>query len=115
MSINSIILTAVTPIISNVWADELPPEPQWPAAMFEVETIAEQTWVQGGGYDQHTVTIYILGLTKSEVIAKAKLISGALEQLPQHLEINESGSSEYEDNAQVYAHFIKHTLRLPRY
>lgn len=115
MTVNAIVLAAVTPIISNVWADELPPNPQWPACMFEVETETEETWVQGGGYDQHTVTLYVLGLSKSDVLAKAKQISDALELLPQHLTIGESGASDYEDDAQVYVQFIKHTLRLPRY
>ena len=115
MTINAIILAVITPIIGNVWADELPPDTTWPACMFEVETEPEQTWVQGGGYDQHTVTVYVLSRSKSEAVAKAKLVSDAFELLSQHLMAGESGPGDYEDDAQVYVQFFKHTLRLPRY
>lgn len=112
MTINQIILTACEPIILNVWANELPPAPAWPAVMFEVETTPETTWVQGGGYDQHTVTLYVLGRSLAQVKTISSQLTAAIEVLPEYLQPGDSGDSDYEDDPDVYAVFITHTLRL---
>lgn len=115
MTINETIIAALTPVLSNIWAVELPPNPTFPALVFEVETTPEQTWVQGGGYDQHAVTIYVLARSRDTVATLLQQVNAALEALPQYIVAGDAGDADFEDDAEVYAYFVTHTLRLPRY
>lgn len=112
MSINTVVLDALKPVLNNTWAVELPQNPTWPAIVFDVETVPENTWVQDGGYNQHVVTVMIIAKTLTEVRALQLAVKDALEVLPQHLETGESGDANYEDDASVYAYFRNHTIRL---
>lgn len=115
MTINQSVLSALTPIVANTWAVELPENPTFPALVFEVETNPEQTWVMGGGYDQHTVTVYILTKTVQERIAIESQIKTALGNVSGYLFEGDSGDADYEDDASIYAYFSTHVIREPKY
>ncbi len=115
MTINELLLSTITPILSNVWADELPVDATFPAIVFEVVTESEKTWVLGGGYDQHAVTLYFYTKTLPERTTLEKAVREALQALPSYLIDGERGDAEYEEDASVYAYFSDHVIRLPLY
>lgn len=114
MTIHADLLAALTPVLANTWADELPPDPTWPAIVFDVSTAPEQRWVLGGGYDQHLVTVLSLARTKSELAALQPQIDAAIEVLPGYLRDEERGDAEYEGDASVYAYFAQYVIRTRR-
>jgi len=112
MSIDSTVLTALKTVLANTWADELPPNPTWPAIVFDVETVPENTWVAGGGYNQHVVSVTVFAKTRTQLRTLHLQATAALQALPNHLETGESGNADYEEDPSVYAHFSNHTIRL---
>jgi hypothetical protein len=114
MTIYADVLSALTPVLANTWADELPPAPTWPAIVFEVSTTPEQRWVLGGGYDQHLVTVMVLAKKKSELSALQPQIDAAIEVLSGYLRDEERGDAEYEGDASVYAYFAQYVIRTRR-
>jgi hypothetical protein len=117
MTINSTVLSALTPVLANSWADELPPRPTYPAIVFNIETDPEESWVLGGGYDQHRVTTIILAKQKSEITAAGALrdqVDAALSAVSGFMYDDLRGDAEYEADASVYGYFLTHVIRLPR-
>lgn len=115
MDIDEIVLAAIEPILINVWAVDLPDNPTFPAIVYDIETVAEETWVQGGGYDQHTVTVYFFCERRDELKPLAKLVNDALLALPQYLNSGESGDGDFEDIPEVFSYYATQVLRTPNY
>lgn len=115
MSIKSTVSTALTAVLANSWAVELPVNPTWPAIVFEVDSKPEDSWVIGGGYDQHTISIVILAKTLAEINTLLPSVDAAIMGITGYLIDGERGDAAYEDDASVYAYFINHIVRTPRY
>lgn len=112
MSIEELINGALSAVLANTHAVELPPDPTFPAIVFQVDTEPEPGWSQGGGYDQHTVSVVTLCPTKSEQIALRSQIEAALENLDGYMGAEERGDAEYEPDPAVYAYFQNFRIRL---
>ena len=114
-------ITAALQHISNSWAIELPPEPVFPAVVFNVETEPESGWCMGGGYDQHTVQIVALADTLEELDAliptspAAGPIRSAVEALDAYQYEDSSGDAAYEPDPRKYGRHVTVVLRTPRY
>lgn len=113
-SIHSLVTAALTPVLPNSWAVELPPIPVWPAIVFDIESKPEDSWVFGGGYDQHHVNVVYMALTVAELDTLQPAIVAAFEAMPQLMHEDDSGDADYEPNPQVYARYITFVLRTPR-
>lgn len=114
MSIKQTVNTALSAVLNNTWAVELPVEPTFPAIVFEIETTPEQQWVQGGGYDQHTVTVSILAKTLDEVHTLNLAVIAAMEAIPGYLLDGDRGDASYEDDPSLYGYFSNHVIRLQK-
>lgn len=114
MTIAEIINTALSAVLSNTWSEELPPEPVWPAIVFNIESTPEQQWVQGGGYDQHSVGVVIYAKLKTEIKLLKPLVLAALEAIPGYMLDGDFGDANYEDDASVYGFYSNHVIRLRR-
>lgn len=115
MSIKATILNKLTPILANTWAVELPNEPAWPAIVFDITSTPEDTWVIGGGYDQHSITINVLARTLGEMTTLIPQIDAAMLTIPGYLLEGDRGDGAYEGDSSLYVYFINHTIRTPRY
>jgi hypothetical protein len=115
MTINELVLTTLTPVLANTWAVELPANPTFPAIVFEVDTQTEQQWVMGAGYDQHTISIYILAKSKVSLKALFDDVREAMLAVNGYLFEADSGDADYEQDASIYAYYSNHVVRLPRY
>lgn len=114
MTIHADITTALSAVLANTWAGELPEQPTWPAIVFDIDTDPEQGWVLGGGYDQHTVAVVSLAKTRTELAALQVQIDAAMEALPGYLRDEGRGDADYEDDASVYAYFANYVIRRSR-
>jgi hypothetical protein len=114
MTIHADIVAALTPVLANTWAAELPEQPTWPAIVFDVDTDPEQSWVLGGGYDQHTVAVVVLAKTRTELATLQGQVDSVIEALPGYLRDEERGDADYEDDASVYAYFSNFVIRKRR-
>jgi hypothetical protein len=113
MTIHADVTTALSAVLANTWASELPAEPTWPAIVFEVDSTPEDRWVLGGGYDQHVVAVVILARSRTEIATYRPLIEGALQALPGYMADEERGDAEYQDAPGVYAYFMNFRIRTP--
>lgn len=107
-------------VLPNSWAVELPPDPQWPALVFDVDSQPEEAWSMGGGYTQHDVHIIVLARTLEELDAWLPLdgagpLRPALEAMEAYQFEDACGDSEYEPDPDLYARFLTVRLRTPRY
>lgn len=119
-SIHEQVLQALQPALANTWWRELPLRPQWPAAVFSVESAPEPGWCGGGGYDAHDVTVIVLSTdpdqldvllpTSGQGAVREAIESAAAYQWEVGCE-----DADYEDDAQVYARALIVRLRTPRY
>lgn len=112
MSIKQRITTALSPVLMNSWAVELPMNPTWPAIVFDVETKPETGWVLGGGYEQHTVSVVILAKTQDEIEALHAQVKAAMKTIVGYLEDGDHGDAEYESDASVYGYYSNHVIRM---
>lgn len=112
MTIKQTVNAALSSVLPNTWAVELPPKPTFPAIIFEINTTPEPQWVQGGGYDQHEVSIFVLAKTLDEISPIYKAAVAALELVPGYLRDGDKGDADYEDDPSVYAYFGNHVIRL---
>ena len=112
MTIGEIVTTALTAVLENSWAVELPPEPQFPAIVFEIDSQPETDWVLGGGYTQHVVSIYTFAHTRTEISALRVSIQSAMELLTGFITEEESGDVQFEDLPGVYGYFQNFRIRL---
>jgi hypothetical protein len=114
MSIKQIMLAALSGVLANTWAVELPLSPVWPALVFDIDTTPETGWVMGGGYDQHTVNVVILARSLGEIEALQVQVDAALSVLAGYLRDDDRGDADYEGDASVYGYFSTHVLRTRR-
>lgn len=116
MSIRELITATLTPVLANTWAVELPPNPTWPAAVFDIDTTPEPGWCAGGGYDQHTVNLVVLARDADELDLLLPRFERALEAVqPAFMGTEDTGDADYEDDSEVYARFLTVRFRTPRY
>lgn len=114
MSIESVVYDALVAVTANAHATELPKRPAWPAIVFDVDTQPEQTWVIGGGYDQHIVTVVSLAKTKAEIVTMRDQIRAAMEAVVGYMGDEDKGDTEYEGDAEVYGYFQNFRIRLQK-
>lgn len=117
MSIEEIVYAALSSVMPNAHAVDLPANPTWPAVVFEVESTPEVGWVLGGGYDQHDISVVTLAKSKLEIVGqggwKAR-IRAAMEALPGYLGDEFAGDADYEGDASVYAYVQNFRVRTRR-
>ncbi len=112
MNIKQRVVAALTPVLDNTWAVELPSNPTWPAIVFEVDTQPEKGWVMGGGYEQHTVSIVILAKTQGEITNLHQQVKNAMKAVAGYLEDGDHGDADFEPDPSVYAYFSNHVIRM---
>ncbi|MBY0474216.1 MAG: hypothetical protein K2Q13_04030 [Nitrosomonas sp.] len=111
MTIGATINTALTAVLVNSWAVELPPEPTFPAITFEIDSTPESDWVIGGGYTQHVITVTTFAYTKTELATYKASIQAAMEIIDGFITEEESGDAAFEDLPGVYAYFQDFRIR----
>jgi hypothetical protein len=111
MTIGTTINTALTAVLENAWAVELPPEPTFPAIVFEIDSTPETDWVLGAGYTQHVITVTTLAYTRAELMALAASIQSAVEVVTGFITEEESGDAQFEDLPGVYGYFQNFRIR----
>lgn len=114
MTIKQTINTALSAVLANTWANELPPDPTFPVIVFEIESTPEQQWVLGGTYDQHTVGVVIYAKTLGELDTLKPQVDTALEAITGYMLDGDRGDADYEDDASVYGFYSNHVIRLRR-
>lgn len=110
-----IVTAALEAVLHNSWAVELPPSPTFPAIVFEIDTVTEDQWCMGGGYDQHEVTVVILAATQEAIEALKPQIRAAFEALASFMFEDGGQDADYEDDPNVNAYAMTFRLRTPRY
>ncbi|MCB4811695.1 hypothetical protein LG204_10250 [Methylovorus menthalis] len=115
MAIGQAVYNALSGVLENSWAVELPQNPTWPAIVFDIESEPESQWTLLAGYERHTVNVVILAKTKEEITTKVTGLHARIEQALQEVDVymmaGEHGDSDYEDDASVYAYFSTHIIR----
>lgn len=111
MTIGTTITTALSAVLANSWAVELPPEPAFPAIVFEIDSEPESNWVFGGGYTQHVITVTVFSETRTEMITLKNSVQTAMEALAGYIAEEESGDAQFEDLPGVYAYFQNFRIR----
>ena len=107
MSIHQDVSTALATVLANSWAVQLPPEPVFPAIVFEIDSAPEPGWTSAGeGYDQHTVTVSFLLETIEEFEALAASCRTAFEAMETYMYEEDYGDGDYEPNPQVFMKYI---------
>lgn len=114
MTIEAMVCTALTAVLPNTHAVELPDRPTWPALVFEVTTEPEKGWVLGGGYDQHDIVVSTLARSKGEIVALRRQIAAAIAALPGFMGDEFSGDADYQGDASVYAYVQNFRVRTRR-
>ncbi|MFC7515094.1 hypothetical protein ACFQUU_08770 [Herbaspirillum sp. GCM10030257] len=114
MTIKELITAALTPVLANSWAVELPKRPTWPAIVFEVATEEEKGWCAGAGYDQHVVSVFSLAKTVEELDLLRPQIMAAIEALPGYMAAEGEGDSDYEGDPNVYVYYQDFRIRMRR-
>ena len=119
-TIHQTLTAALSGVLPNTWAVELPPDPAWPAAVFDVDSEPEAQWCIGGGYTQHDVNLLVFSRDLDEL--DALLPTGgrgpfieALESVDGFQYEAESGDADYEPDPEVYGRFLIVRIRTPRY
>lgn len=120
MTVHEMLTAALVPALPNTWARELPPDPAWPALVFDVDTEPEEAWSMGGGYNAHDVNVLVMATTMEELDALLPLDGGgplreALEALEHYQYEEEAGDADYEPDPRIYARYLTVRLRTPRY
>ncbi len=113
MTIHADVTAALSAVLANTWAVELPTDPTWPAIVFDVDTTPETGWVLSGGYDQHVVSVVILAKARTQIAVLRPQIEAALQILPGYMSDEESGDADYEGDPSVYAYFMNFRIRTP--
>jgi hypothetical protein len=71
--------------------------------------------VQGGGYDQHAVTVIVLAKEKTQITTLQPQIDTAFEGIEGYMFDDDRGDADYEDDPSVYAYYMNFVVRTPRY
>lgn len=111
MTIHASVTAALSAVLPNTWAVELPPAPTWPAIVFEIDSTPEQGWVLGAGYDQHLVAVVVLSRSKADVSTYRPQIEAALQAIPGYMWDEEHGDADYQADTGVYAYFMNFRIR----
>lgn len=115
MAIGEAVFNALSGVLANTWAVELPANPTWPAIVFDIESEPERQWTLLAGYERHTVNVVILAKTREEITTKVSGLHARVELALQGVDVymmaTEHGDSDYEDDASVYAYFSTHIIR----
>lgn len=111
MTIGTTITAALNAVLANSWAVELPPEPTFPAIVFEIDSDPESGWVLGGGYTQHVVTVTALSKDRVELKTITASIKSAIEAVAGYITEEESGDANFEELPGVYAYFQNFRIR----
>ena len=119
-TVHQLLNTALTPVLANTWAVELPPKPTYPAAVYDVDSQTEERWDVSGGYMQHDVNLVVLARTIEELDVLLPMDGGgslrsALEAMPSFQFEDDSGDADYEPDPAVYARYLTVRLRTPRF
>lgn len=114
------VTAALSAVFPNTWAVELPPQPTWPAVVFDIDSNAEDGWCMGGGYMQHDVNLIVVARTIEELDVLLPLTGGgtlrpALEGIPAYQYEDAAGDADYEPDPDLYARFLTVRLRTPLY
>jgi hypothetical protein len=117
MTIKTTLNTALSVVLSNTWAVELPEQPIFPAIVFEIDTTPENTWALAGAtaYEQHMVSIFIYAKTLTEIEALIPLVNSAVQSIPGYMYDGEHGDAPYENDPSIYAYFLNYVIRLAAY
>lgn len=114
MTVEEQIFTALSAVLANTHAVELPERPTWPALVFEVGSNPEEGWVKDGGYDLNDVVVTSLSPRKAELLELKLKIRAALEALPGYMGDEFSGDADYQGDAAVYAYVQNFRIRTRR-
>ena len=95
--ISTIVNTALNGVIANSWAIELPPEPTFPAIVFDIDSATENNWVYGADYVQHVVSVFVYAKTRTQLMTYPALIRAAMETIPGYMAEEEHGDAEYQE------------------
>lgn len=119
-TVHELVTAALSGALPNSWAIELPPDPAWPAAVFDIDSTPEDAWCLGGGYTQHDVNVIVLARTLEELdvllpLSGAGTLRPALEALETYQFEDGCGDADYEPDPSLYARFLTVRLRTPRY
>ena len=106
---------ALESVLQNSWLVELPPNPTFPAILYEVDSEQEEQWCWEGGYDQHNVTVVLLAKDADWFATVESLVRAAMEAVEGFMFEISSGDGDYEDDPNVFARVILFRLRSPRY
>lgn len=114
MSLNTVVSQVLNPILTNNWMVELPSKPSFPAMVWSVETDPEDDWCDGAGYDQHTVTVFIL-CEDDSLSTLLEQVRQGMQARAEFLREGESGDAEFEEHPDTYAKFAEFVIRLPQH
>lgn len=109
--ISTLVNTALNGVIANAWAIELPPEPAFPAIVFDIDSATESNWVYGADYVQHVVSVFVYAKTRAQLMTYPALIRAAMETIPGYMAEEEHGDAEYQELPGVYAYFQNFRIR----
>lgn len=111
MTIGATVSTALSAVLANSWAVELPPETAYPAIVFEIDSTPETGWVRGVRHTQHVVTVTTFARTRTELATYEASIQSAMEVLTGFVAEEESGDAAFEELPGVYAFFQNFRIR----
>jgi len=111
MTIGSDVNTALTAVLGNTYAVELPDKPAWPALVFEIESERETGWTTGAEYEQHVITVNILSTSKSQASTIRPQVESALKVMDGYMGLEDHGDADYENDARVYAYYMDFRIR----
>lgn len=119
-TVHELVSAALAAVLPNSWAVELPPNPTWPAVVFDIDSAPEGAWCMGGGYATHDVNVIVLARTVEQLdvllpLAAAGTLRPALEGLASYQYEDACGDADYESDPDIYARFLNVRLRTPLY
>jgi capsular polysaccharide biosynthesis protein len=117
ISIEETVYAALSAVLPNTYAVELPEPPTWPAAVFEVNSEPEKGWVMGAGYEMHDIMVATMAKSKIEIVGADRLrdqISAAMEAIPGFMSYEGGGDAAYEGDASVFAYVQNFRVRTRR-
>lgn len=114
MNIHETLTSALSAVLPNTWLTELPPNPSWPALVFNVASEQEKGWVLGGGYDLHSIEVVIMSRSRTEITTLQSAIVAAMEALDGYMGEESQGDAAYEGDPRVYAYVMNFSMRTRR-
>lgn len=104
---------ALSPLLANTFAVQLPPNPTFPAIVFQVESEEETGWPAGAGYEQHEVAVLIIAPNLTAIDTLKPQIVAAIEGMPgaTYLGRESEGDADYEADPEQYGYFLVFRVR----